>query len=80
MSSPGGWYSSPTQVYCACCALLEGRTNDHRTEFREVRGWRLAASCHRLKSRYGRRILCDLHRTALRFPPSARALAAEGEA
>ena len=88
------WFSSPTQVYWCCRALLDGRSISHRTEIREVKGWRLAAICHRLKAEYGWPILSEprgpvntayyrlrpgFDRKALRFPPSAQALAEEGE-
>jgi len=88
------FYSKPTQVYWTCKALLDGRTISHRTEIREVRGWRLGAIIHRLKNDYGWPILTTYSTpdnvafysltegtdcTVLRFPPSAKALAqAEG--
>ncbi|MCI5040685.1 MAG: hypothetical protein MRY81_13485 [Donghicola eburneus] len=83
------FYSSPTQVFWCCKALLEGRTISHKTEIREVRGWRLGAIIHRLKASYGWTILTeyrgpdnvahyrlspDCDRAKLRFPPSARSL------
>ena len=49
----GKWYSGSTQVFWTCHALLEGRTITHKTEIREVRGWRLGAIVHRLKRHYG---------------------------
>lgn len=82
-------HSGPTQVYWTCKALLDGRTISHRTEIREVRGWRLGAIIHRLKSEYAWPIhttystpdnvafyslKADVERTTLRFPPSASAL------
>ncbi|WP_254444547.1 MULTISPECIES: hypothetical protein [unclassified Ruegeria] len=47
------WYSNRSQVFWTCKALLDGRTISHMTETREVRGWRLGAIVHRLKSEYG---------------------------
>lgn len=85
-----GWYSSPTQVYWTCAALLEGREITHRDEIGEARGWRLAAICNRLKVQYGWPVQVryaapeniahyslrpGTDRTALRYPPSATALA-----
>lgn len=43
------WFSNPTQVYWTCRALIMGRTITHKSEIREVKGWRLAAICYRLK-------------------------------
>lgn len=89
------WYSNPTQVYWTCKALLDGRTISTRTEIREVRGWRLGAIVHTLKSRYKWPILAEYRgpenvahyrlapgtdAASLRFPPSARRLAEEGGA
>ena len=89
------WYSSPTQVYWTCKALIDGRTISTRTEIREVRGWRLGAIVHTLRDKYEWPILADYrgpesvayYRLApgtdlsgLRFPPSARRLAEEGDA
>ncbi|MEZ5723903.1 MAG: hypothetical protein R3E47_02255 [Paracoccaceae bacterium] len=83
-------YSSPTQVFWACDALMNGRTISHRTEIREVRGWRLGAIIHRLKRKYDWPILTDYRGpknvahyrlrpdtdlSRLRFPPSAKHLA-----
>lgn len=83
------FYSKPTQVYWTCKALLDGRTISHRTEIREVRGWRLGAIIFRLKTEYDWPIQttysapenvalyclkAGIDRTALRFPPSASAL------
>lgn len=50
--SSNRWYSSPTQVFWVCNELLKGRTLTHKTEIREVKGWRLASIVHRLKTRY----------------------------
>ncbi|WP_240482127.1 hypothetical protein [Ruegeria marisrubri] len=73
---------------------MDGRTISHKTEIREVRGWRLGAIVHRLKSEYGWPILTEYRgpenvayysmkpgfdRAALRFPRSARSLN-DGEA
>lgn len=83
------FYSGQTQVFWTCQALLKGRTISHVTEIREVRGWRLGAIIHRLKSDYAWPILTtyrkpdnvafyalspDADRKALRFPPSAQTL------
>ncbi|MRX49902.1 hypothetical protein GI374_05430 [Paracoccus sp. S-4012] len=90
MASRNRWYSSPTQVFWTCKALIDGRTINHRTEIREVKGWRLGAIIHRLKDEYGWPILTDYRGpenvahyrlkpdtdlSRLRFPPSARSLA-----
>ncbi len=45
------WYSGETQVFWTCKAFLDGRTITHKTEIREVHGWRLGAIVHRLKTR-----------------------------
>ncbi len=86
---PDQFYSRPTQVYWTCEALLNGRTISHVTEIREVRGWRLGAIIHRLKSEYAWPIKTtyrkpdnvafyslspDADRATLRFPPSASVL------
>ena len=88
--SSNRWYSNESQVYWTCKALLDGRTINHRTEIREVRGWRLGAIVHRLRHRYGWPIEVEYRgpenvahyslrpgtdRAALRFPRSARELA-----
>ena len=52
MSKDGNWFSNPTQVYWACKALITGRVISHKTEIREVKGWRLGAIIHLLKSKY----------------------------
>lgn len=87
-------FSSPTQVFWTCAALLGGRTIGHDDEIAEVQGWRLAAIVWKLKHRYGWPILTEYtgpenraayklqpgcDRSRLRFPPSARNLA-EGPA
>lgn len=89
MSKHDGFYSNPTQIFWCCKALIEGRTISHKTEIREVRGWRLSAICERLRKEFGWPILPDYrgpeniayYRLApgtdvkrLRFPPSARSL------
>jgi hypothetical protein len=90
---PDNFYSNPTQVFWTCQALLNGREISHKTEIREVRGWRLGAIVHNLKANYGWPILAEYRapenvafyrldpacdRTRLRFPRSAHALAKEG--
>jgi hypothetical protein len=52
MSKQDRWFSSPTQVYWTCEALTVGRTISHKTEIREVKGWRLGAIIHLLRSKY----------------------------
>ncbi|CAM3139286.1 hypothetical protein PANO111632_05025 [Paracoccus nototheniae] len=89
MANSERWYSSPTQVFWTCEALMNGRTISHKTEIREVKGWRLGAIIHRLKATYKWPILTELrgpenvahYRLApgtdiarLRFPPSAQSL------
>ncbi|PWR03082.1 hypothetical protein DKT77_09125 [Meridianimarinicoccus roseus] len=91
--SQKNWYSSETQVFWTCKALMERRTISHKTEIREVRGWRLGAIIHRLKTEYKWPIQTDYRgpenvayyslrpgfdRAALRLPRSARALADTG--
>ncbi|KQI70018.1 hypothetical protein AN189_01050 [Loktanella sp. 3ANDIMAR09] len=86
-------YSSDSQVFWTCKALLANQTINHRTEIKEVDGWRLAAIIHRLRHRYGWPIhveyigpqnvahyslKADADRTKLRFPRSARALGKGG--
>lgn len=90
MAKSERWFSNPTQVFWTCEALTRGRTISHKTEIREVKGWRLGAIIHRLKSAYHWPILTELRGpenvahyrlapgadvTQLRFPPSAQALA-----
>ncbi len=87
------FYSNPTQVYWTCKAFLDGRTITHKTEIREVKGWRLGAIVHTLRKKYDWPILADYRgpenvahyrlapnadRTRLKFPRSAKALAEEG--
>lgn len=83
------FYSGSTQVFWTCKALLDGRIISHVTEIREVRGWRLGAIIHRLKTDYDWPIIAtyrkpdnvafyslkkEADRSKLRFPPSAKAL------
>lgn len=90
MAKQDRWYSTSTQVFWCCKALLDGREVSHGAEIREVKGWRLAATCERLRKRYGWPILTDYRHpenvaysrltpganlAKLRFPPSGRALA-----
>lgn len=90
MASSDRWYSSPTQVYWTCQALIEGRTITTKSGIREVKGWRLAAITERLRKRYRWPILTEYrgpenvahYRLApgtdparLAFPPSAKSLA-----
>lgn len=94
MSKHDRWYSNPTQVYWTCKALIEGRSISHKTEIREVRGWRLAAICERLRREFGWPILTEYrgsentayYRLApgtdvgtLRYPPSAGSLDEGGD-
>ena len=87
------WHSNETQVYWCCKALLDGRTISHRTEIREVNGWRLGAIVHNLKKKYHWPIVAEYRgpenvayyslppgtdRTRLHFPPSAKGLAEGG--
>jgi hypothetical protein len=93
--SSNGWYSGTSQVFWTCKALIEGRTINHRTEIREVRGWRLGAIVHRLRKHYAWPIVAEYRgpdRVAhyylfpgtdpatLRYPPSARGLDPKGGA
>jgi hypothetical protein len=86
------WYSGVTQVAWTCRALLDGRTISHKTEIREVRGWRLGAIVHRLRREYGWPIEVEYRGpdnvahyflkpgtdpASLRFPRSASALGAQ---
>lgn len=83
------WHSNQTQVFWACKALLNGRTITHMDEIGEVRGWRLGAIIHNLRTKYAWPILTDYRGPeniahyklkpntpwqALRFPRSAIAL------
>jgi hypothetical protein len=88
-------YSSTTQVFWTCDALLKGRVISHKTEIREVRGWRLGAIVHTLKHKYKWPILVEYRgpenvayyslasntdRTRLKFPRSAKSLGETGAA
>ena len=59
MTKSDRWFSNPTQVYWTCKGLIEGRTLTHKTEIREVKGWRLAAITERLRSEFGWPIVAD---------------------
>lgn len=89
------FFSSPTQVFGACKALLSGVPISHKDEIRKVNGWRLGAILHRLRNEYDWPIAVEYRgpeniayysmqpgfdRSRLRFPPSAKALAEEGGA
>lgn len=95
MTTQDKWFSSPTQVYWCCKALISGRVISHKTEIREVKGWRLGAIIHLLKSKYHWPILveykgaeCVAHYrlapgtaiASLHFPPSAASLAEDDAA
>ncbi len=83
------FYAKPTSVFWTCKALLDGRTISQLTQIQNVKGWRLPAVIHRLKTEYGWPIhteytspgqvalYClapDTDRAKLRFPRSAQAL------
>ena len=85
-------YSSNTQIHWTCKALLEGRTISHKTEIREVNGWRLGAIIHELRKKYKWSILVEyrgaeriayyslnhrIDKRSLVFPPSAKELKKE---
>ena len=82
-------YSNPTSVYWTCKALLDGRTISQLTQIQNVKGWRLPAVIHRLKTEYDwpicteytspghialYRLSLDADLTELNFPKSAKAL------
>lgn len=86
------WYSNRTQVFWTCRALAIGRTINHMDEIGEVRGWRLGAIVHTLRTQYGWPIETDyrgpdriahycLSKTcdvqALNYPRSAKDVRAE---
>lgn len=90
MTKQDRWYSSPTQRFWTCKALIEGRTISTKSEIREVKGWRLAAIVETLKSKYGWPIKAELRGkenvahyylapgtdpATLNYPPSAQSLA-----
>lgn len=93
MTKHSSWYSSPTQVYWTCKALIEGREISHKTEIREVKGWRLAAIVWKLQHEFGwpiesnprgpeavayYRLAPGTDPAKLRYPPSAAHLAEGG--
>jgi hypothetical protein len=86
------FHSSNTQFYWAVKALMDGRTLSHKTEIREVNGWRLAAIVCELRQKYHWPILAEYrgpeniahyrlnpscNPAGLKFPRSARALKPE---
>ena len=90
MTNQDRFYSSPTQRFWTCKALIEGRTISTKSEIREVKGWRLAAIVETLKSKYGWPIKVELRGkenvahyflapgtdpATLNYPPSAQSLA-----
>ncbi len=92
MTKQDHWFSNPTQVFWCCKALIDGRWISHKTEIREVNGWRLGAIIHNLKSRYRwpieveyrgpeciayYRLRPGTEIARLKFPPSAAGLAGE---
>lgn len=92
MTKQDRWFSGETQVYWTCKALIDGRVISHRTEIREIRGWRLGAIIHRLKWEFHWPIDVDYKGpenvahyrlrpgteiARLKFPPSAAGLAGE---
>ncbi|WP_296642750.1 hypothetical protein [Roseinatronobacter sp.] len=94
MTKQDRWYSSPTQVFWCCKALINGRVISHKTEIREVKGWRLGAIIHLLKSKYGWPIHTEYKGseyvahyslrpgtdiTQLNYPASAKVLADGGD-
>jgi hypothetical protein len=95
MTTQDRWFSGETQVYWTCKALIDGRTISHKTEIREVKGWRLGAIIHVLKSRYHWPIVVEYqgseknvahYRLApgtdparLTYPASAKGLSERGE-
>ena len=90
MAQQDHWYSSPTQVFWTCKALIEGREITHKTEIREVKGWRLAAITERLRKHSSwpidtvyrgadnlahYRLRPGTNPASLNYPPSAKSLA-----
>lgn len=49
MTKQDRWFSGDTLVHWTCKALINRRAISHRTEIREIRGWRLGAIIHRLR-------------------------------
>ena len=95
MTRQDSWYSSQTQVFWTCKALISFREISHKTEIREVKGWRLAAICERLRREFGwpidtvyrgpdaiayYRLRPGTDPAKLRYPPSAAHLPDGGEA
>lgn len=95
MTKQERWFSSPTQIAWTATALIDGREISHKTEIREVKGWRLAAITERLRKEFGWPIdtayrgpdaiayyrLCPgTDPATLRYPPSAAHLMDGGEA
>ena len=93
MTKSDRWYSSPTQRAWVSKALIEGREITHKTEIREVKGWRLAAIIHALARQYhwpietvyrGADNIAHYHMhpgtdpAKLKFPPSAAHLTERG--
>ena len=89
------FFSNPTQVFWTCKAFLDGRIISHKTEIREVKGWRLGAIVWNLRHNYDwpihveyrgpeniahYRLAPGADRSTLKFPRSAKALAVEGGA
>ena len=89
MTKQERWFSGETQVFWCCKALIDGRIISHKTEIREVKGWRLGAIIHLLRSKYKwpidaeyrgsenvahYRLRSGTDTARLRFPPSAKAL------
>lgn len=89
MAQSNNFYSKPTSVFCACQALVQGRTITQQHEMAEIGAWRLGAIIHRLKREFGWPIDVDYRgsekiahysldreadRSALRLPRSAQAL------
>ncbi len=95
MTKQDRFYSGETQVFWTCKALIDGRVISHKTEIREVKGWRLGAIIHVLKSKYRWPITAEYRGAEnvahyrlqpgtlianLSFPPSAASLAVGGQA
>ncbi|MCZ4258141.1 hypothetical protein O4H53_21550 [Sulfitobacter sp. G21635-S1] len=89
------WYSNPTQIYFTCRALALGQTLNHMDVIRGVKGWRLGAIAHTLRTEYGWPIVTEYRGperighyhlpkycdpAQLDYPPSAQHLVAELEA
>ncbi len=89
------FYSGKSQIAWTCKALMDGRTISHKTEIREMRGWRLGAIIHRLihdfqwpiETEYRGPLQVayyslspDADLAALKLPKSAKVLRQGGEA